>query len=580
VSRVGRLFLAVLVVVALAAPAAHGATLYATNGSVVLSLGTDAAGNLFEHTPASYSQPGLVPEGAAVAPDGLHLYVASNEEEPSNGIGQFAATLGGALTPLTPAKAAATRYAVAIAVSPDGGGAYATASGGTTPRLEPYSVNANGTLKRLGEVSSGNGEDIVMTPDGAHLYSSAGYSVGADRRLTLMPGVSAPVGAAVVSPDGRFLIGLDGNSIVVRGINADGTLIALPSTVLGPNFGAQQITISADGSRLYVAGDGTEGGLMSFSIGPLGAVTPLMAAPAEFGTAFYSIAVAPDGRNLYACNLQGLHRFAIGDDGSIAATSSSLPIGVARLYFAPDQGPTAGFTVGPAAATVATSFDASASADPDGTIARYAWNFGDGVTTTTTSPAAIHYYAGPGTYTASLTVTDNEGVSTQRSYDGHQLLWNGGPRATTTRTVVVGTAPAATPIRKKGGGGAKISKLKVKPNAFAVGSPRAKRHGKGPKRGAFVSYQLSEAGSLVERIRQRLPGHRHGGKCSAGAKTGKRCIAFKALHGSVALHGKKGRNSFAFSGRLHGKALAPGVYRLVLTPAGGRAATAEFTILR
>ena len=53
------------------------------------------------------------------------------------------------------------------------------------------------------------------------------------------------------------------------------------------------------------------------------------------------------------------------------------------------------------------SFNASASADSDGTIASYAWNFGDGTTGTGVNPS--HAYAAAGGYTATLTVTDNRG---------------------------------------------------------------------------------------------------------------------------------------------------------------------------
>jgi C1A family cysteine protease len=53
-------------------------------------------------------------------------------------------------------------------------------------------------------------------------------------------------------------------------------------------------------------------------------------------------------------------------------------------------------------------FDGSASQDPDGTVASYAWNFGDG----TTGAGAIcgHTYNQAGTFTATLTVTDNAGA--------------------------------------------------------------------------------------------------------------------------------------------------------------------------
>jgi PKD repeat protein len=51
----------------------------------------------------------------------------------------------------------------------------------------------------------------------------------------------------------------------------------------------------------------------------------------------------------------------------------------------------------------------STSSDPDGTIASYAWTFGDGTTATTQNPS--HTYAAGGTFTVTLTVTDNQGAT-------------------------------------------------------------------------------------------------------------------------------------------------------------------------
>ena len=75
---------------------------------------------------------------------------------------------------------------------------------------------------------------------------------------------------------------------------------------------------------------------------------------------------------------------------------------------APNQPPVASFTS--SAVNLAASFDGSASRDPDGTVASYGWNFGDG-TPVTTGVSPNHAYAAAGTYQVTLTVTDNLGAT-------------------------------------------------------------------------------------------------------------------------------------------------------------------------
>ncbi|MGY2085163.1 LamG-like jellyroll fold domain-containing protein, partial [Blastococcus sp. SYSU DS0539] len=91
-----------------------------------------------------------------------------------------------------------------------------------------------------------------------------------------------------------------------------------------------------------------------------------------------------------------------------------------RTGQAPNILPTASFTA--AATDLEVAFDASASADPDGAVTGYAWDFGDGATGD--GATATHVYAAPGSYPVRLTVTDDR--------DG---------RATTTREVTVRVAP-------------------------------------------------------------------------------------------------------------------------------------------
>jgi rhamnogalacturonyl hydrolase YesR len=67
--------------------------------------------------------------------------------------------------------------------------------------------------------------------------------------------------------------------------------------------------------------------------------------------------------------------------------------------------PVAAFTS--SATNLVASFNGSTSTDSDGTVTGYAWSFGD--TTTGSGVTATHTYAAGGTYTVSLTVTDNSG---------------------------------------------------------------------------------------------------------------------------------------------------------------------------
>ncbi len=64
------------------------------------------------------------------------------------------------------------------------------------------------------------------------------------------------------------------------------------------------------------------------------------------------------------------------------------------------------------------ALDASASTDPDSgvPITSYFWDFGDGTTDTTATPAETHTYAQPGNYTITLTTTNSIGLSASVSH--------------------------------------------------------------------------------------------------------------------------------------------------------------------
>jgi PKD repeat protein len=92
-----------------------------------------------------------------------------------------------------------------------------------------------------------------------------------------------------------------------------------------------------------------------------------------------------------------------GLTGIDSATATINPAGGNTPPVASANGPYTG-TEG-----VAVQFSSSGSIDPDGMIVAYAWDFGDGNASTAQNPA--HTYVAAGTYTVTLTVTDDAGDS-------------------------------------------------------------------------------------------------------------------------------------------------------------------------
>lgn len=84
--------------------------------------------------------------------------------------------------------------------------------------------------------------------------------------------------------------------------------------------------------------------------------------------------------------------------GAVIPVSGMPPVAVADSSL-----PTSGI------APLAVSFSSAGSYDPDGAVVSYDWDFGDGTTSTAANP--VKTYSSPGTYVASLVVTDNSGLA-------------------------------------------------------------------------------------------------------------------------------------------------------------------------
>lgn len=117
-----------------------------------------------------------------------------------------------------------------------------------------------------------------------------------------------------------------------------------------------------------------------------------------------------------------------GDGGNGGDGTANLP-------------PSAVFTLeptsGPSPLTV--TLDASASSDPDGSIASYSWDFGD-QTAGGSGVRVDHVYSAAGSYTIALTVTDNRGATASATH-GVTVTTNSPPVARFTLDPETGVAP-------------------------------------------------------------------------------------------------------------------------------------------
>jgi hypothetical protein len=106
--------------------------------------------------------------------------------------------------------------------------------------------------------------------------------------------------------------------------------------------------------------------------------------------------------------------------------------------------------------------------------------------------------------------------------------------------------------------------LKLSPSVFQAqgsGPSAARAHG------THVTYTLSEASTVSFKVTRKAAGRKVGKRCVKPTKknAGKRKCKRTVTVGRFSRASSQGANSFHFTGRVHGRRLKPGAYRLVGT---------------
>lgn len=385
--------------------------------------------------------------GLAFTPSGRFLYAPS----PGTNLFGFAVAADGSLSPLPGSPFGKQNGTGSSTASPDGRRVYVPNQ--MQDSVAVFEIGADGALTpaSFSPVAAGDGPtSIVFTPDGSRAFVSnrlggtiQPYTVGADGSLTAFGTAVAPgpqIFNLQLTPDGaRLYVARSGGAVHGYDVAATGGLTEIsgsPFAVAGTTI---DLAVTPDGRHLYVP-DIVGSNTFGFAIGSGGTLTALSGSPFNAVAMPRGLVASPNSGLLYQSSLAGgLTAHTISAEGALTAvpgspfpTPGNNSADIYSLAITPDQGPVAAMTQVVDAPKRRVQFNAAGSADADGTVAGYAFDFGDGQTGFASVPSITHTYELPGVYTARLTVIDNEGCSFAYISTGQNVACNGSAQATTS----------------------------------------------------------------------------------------------------------------------------------------------------
>lgn len=368
--------------------------------------------------------PSTDPFGTAFTPDGTRAYVCefSNHTVSVIDVASHAVTATISL--------GTSSFPTAVAISPDGTQAYIGSLGTNSVSVINVATNII-----TATITSNITQPLALavTPDGRKIYvGSEGTNKISVIQVPSFSVSNITVGnapqALAVTPDGAFVYvtNTDDETISVIDVATDTVITTFPGNTSTP----QSIAITPDGTLAYVGNFNNN----TVSVISLPSNTVITTIP-PVGTFPNSITITPNGLKAYVAN-NGSNNVAVINIPTNTTTSHiSVAGALITVAITPDQAPVALFTTTTPPFSFTTTFDATKSQSPTGTIINYAWNFGDGTTLTTTTPVVQHTFPSAGSFTVTLTVTNSAGTSTAQTFTGQTVSNHGGPSASFSETI-------------------------------------------------------------------------------------------------------------------------------------------------
>ena len=349
----------------------------------------------------------------------------SGSSDPDGSVASYAWDLGNGRTATTPTASAnytsPGTYTVTLTVT-DNRGATGTATKAITvtgaPNVPPTAsirtVSAAGTVPLTVNLSGSNSTD----PDGS--IASYAWNLGNGQTA------SGPSAQAIYTEAGAYTVtlvvtddrGATATATLVINVSLDSNLAPSADFSVSTVSGAAPLAVSFDGST----SSDVDGTVASYAW--------------NFGNGQNGSGATPPA---VTYTLPGTYTATLTvTDNKGATGTATRTITVNRP---PNQTPTANLSATPASgnAPLLVQLSSAGSSDSDGAISSYAWSFGNGATSTSPNPSAV--YNTPGTYSVSLTVTDNDGASSVKSTTVTVSPPNLPPVPTISATPLSGSAP-------------------------------------------------------------------------------------------------------------------------------------------